>query len=216
MGYRGRVLTELPDADDLVEPESLAGPDHPMRQVTREVAFEGGWSPGRAARIAELFDSLAPGWTADHAGPVRTAPLRDALRRGGLDPAGRWLELGSGTGVGTVELAATVSRLVAVDLSAGMLANAPDVAPRVRADASVLPFAGAAFDVAVLVNMLLFPAELDRVLTQGGKLVWVNTLGDRTPIHLPPADVLAALPGRWRGVTARAGSGFWAVFDRAA
>ena len=209
------VLRELPDADDLVEPEAVGGPDHPMRQVTRQVAFEDGWSPGRAAKIADLFDSLAPGWSADHSGDVRVAPLRDALRRGGLDPGGCWLELGSGTGVGTVELAPVVDRLVAVDLSAGMLANAPDVAPRVRADASVLPFPDAAFDVAVLINMLLFPAELCRVLRPDGKVVWINTLGDRTPIHLPPADVITALPGDdWQGVTARAGSGFWAVFDR--
>lgn len=209
------MLRQLPDADDLVEPEPVGGPDHPMRQVTRQVAFEDGWSPGRAAKVAELFDSLAPGWSAGHSGGVRVAPLRDALRRGELDPGGCWLELGSGTGVGTAELAGAVSRLVAVDLSAGMLANAPAVAPRVRADASVLPFPDAAFDVAVLVNMLLFPAELSRVLAPGGKLVWVNTQGDRTPIHLPPADVIAALPGEWHGVTARAGSGFWAVFDRA-
>ncbi|MEZ5412598.1 MAG: class I SAM-dependent methyltransferase [Acidimicrobiales bacterium] len=209
------MLRELPDADDVVEPEALAGPDHPMRAVTRQVAFEDGWSPGRAAKIADLFDSLSAGWTADHSGAVRVAPLHDALRRGGLDPAGRWLELGSGTGVGTVELAAVADRLVAVDLSAGMLANATDLAPRVRADASVLPFPDAAFDVAVLVNMLLFPAELCRVLSPGGKVVWVNTLGDRTPIHLPPPDVIAALPGDdWQGVTARAGSGFWAVFER--
>ena len=212
----GVVLRELPDADDLVEPEAVGGPDHPMRQVTRQVAFEDGWSPGRASKVADLFDSLAAGWTADHSGAVRTAPLRDALRRGDLDPNGCWLELGSGTGVGTVELASVVNRLVAVDLSAGMLANAPAVAPRVRADASVLPFPDAAFDVAVLVNMLLFPAELSRVLTGAGKVVWVNTLGDRTPIHLPPADVIAALPGAWQGVTARAGSGFWAVFHRTA
>ncbi len=211
----GAVLRELPDADDRVELEGLAGPDHPMRQVTRQVAFENGWSPGRAAKVADLFDSMAAGWTADHSGEVRVAPLRDALRRGQLDPGGCWLELGSGTGVGTVELAPVVDRLVAVDLSAGMLANAPAVAPRVRADASVLPFPDGAFDVAVLINMLLFPAELCRVLSPGGKLLWINTLGDRTPIHLPPDDVIAALPGDdWRGVTARAGSGFWAVFDR--
>lgn len=209
------MLTELPDADNLVEPEPTGGPDHPMRLVTRQVAFEDGWSPGRAAKIAELFDSLAPEWSERHVDQVRTAPVRDALQRGGLDPSGRWLELGCGTGAATIELAGTVGQVVAVDLSAEMLARAPDVAPRVQADASVLPFPDAAFDTALLVNMLLFPAELGRVLAPAGKLVWVNTLGDRTPIHLPPQDVLSALPGAWRGVTARAGSGFWAVFDRA-
>lgn len=209
------MLIELPDADNLVEPEPTGGPDHPMRLVTRQVAFEDGWSPGRAAKIGELFDSLAPEWSERHVDRVRTAPVRDALQRGGLDTGGRWLELGCGTGAATVELAGTVGQVVAVDLSAEMLARAPDVAPRVRADASVLPFPDAAFDTALLVNMLLFPAELCRVLAPAGKVVWVNTLGDRTPIHLPPHDVLSVLPGDWRGVTARAGSGFWAVFERA-
>ncbi len=31
---------------------------------------------------------------------MRVAPIRDALRRGEVDPGGQWLELGSGTGVG--------------------------------------------------------------------------------------------------------------------
>jgi hypothetical protein len=45
--------------------------------------------------------------------------------------------------------------------------------------------------------------------------VWVNTLGDQTPIHLPPGDVERALPGDWNGVTARAGTGQWTVLRRA-
>ncbi len=65
----------------------------------------------------------------------------------------------------------------------------------VRADASVLPFADDCFDAILLINMLLFPAEVDRLLRPDGVVVWVNTLDDQTPIHLPPADVLDALPG---------------------
>jgi hypothetical protein len=44
--------------------------------------------------------------------------------------------------------------------------------------------------------------------------VWVNTLGDQTPIHLPAGDVVAALPGAWSGRTARAGTGFWLTAER--
>lgn len=208
------MLRPLPDADDVVAPEPFAGPDHPMRKVTRQVAFGDGWSPGRAARVAELFDSMADGWTAAHVDEAKAAPVRDALSRGGLELGGRWAELGSGTGAGTRVLHGRVERLVAVDLSARMLANAPDTVPRVRADAARLPFAADAFDVVLLVNMLLFPRELDRVLAPAGRLVWVNTLGDQTPIHLPPGEVIEALPGSWGGVTARSGSGFWAVLSR--
>jgi hypothetical protein len=67
----------------------------------------------------------------------------------------------------------------------------------------------------LLVNMLLFPAEIDRVVQRRGVVVWVNSLGDQTPIHLPPGEVLDALPGTWRGLTARAGTGFWLVARRA-
>lgn len=208
------MLDRLPDADDTTAPEPFAGPDHPMRRVTRQVAFEAGWSPGRSAKVRDLFDSLAPSWTADHVDEVRAAPVRDAMARGGLDPDGRWLEIGAGTGAGVEALGGRVGRLVALDLSAEMLAHAPDTAPKVRADAVSLPFPDASFDTVMLINMLLFPDELDRVLAPAGQLLWINTLGDQTPIHLPPDDVLEALPGDWSGTTARSGMGFWLVVRR--
>ena len=39
-------------------------------------------------------------------------------------------------------------------------------------------------------------AEVERVLSRGGAVVWVNSSGEQTPIHLSPEDVRAALPGR--------------------
>jgi SAM-dependent methyltransferase len=208
------VILELEPAASTVDPPALAGADHPMRQVTRQVAFDGGWSPGRAAKVAELFDSLAPNWDADHDSAARRAVLADALERADLPP-GRCLELGSGTGLGTAALVPRFSSVVAVDLSAAMLANAPaGVGARVRADSAALPVRDGVADAVVLVNMLLFPAEVDRVLAPDGTVLWVNTLGDQTPIHLPPQDVLGALPGQWSGVTARAGSGFWVAARR--
>lgn len=211
-----KSLTQLPDDEVVVEPEPFAGPDHPMRIVTREVAFDQGWSSGRARKVAELFDGMAEGWGANHGDPVRLAPIGDGLSRGGLNLDGLWLELGSGTGTGTRVLARHADRLVATDLAAEMLANAPgDIAPRVRADASRLPYRTGQFDGILMVNMLLFPDEVARVLAPAGRLLWVNTLGDNTPIHLPAEDVAAALPGSWSGVTARSGMGFWASLGRA-
>lgn len=208
-------LTELPDDPDRIDPEPFAGPDNPMRQITRQVAFDDGWTAGRADEVAALFDGMADGWSATHGDPVKLAPVGDGLRRGGVNLDGRWLELGSGTGAATRVLRSEVDRVIACDLSAGMLANAPaEVAPRVRADAMSLPFRDRRFDGLLLVNMMLFPAEVDRVLAPGGRLLWVNTLGDQTPIHLAPTDVLAALPGQWSGVTARAGTGFWVSVGR--
>ena len=123
---------------------------------------------------------------------------------------------GSGTGAGTRVLHDRVEALVAFDLSGAMLAHAPGaLAPRVRGDASLLPFADDTFDVVVMVNMILFPHEVDRVLATAGWMLWINTLGDQTPIHLPVVDVARAMPGSWSVTTARAGSGFWATLQRA-
>lgn len=208
------MITELSDGPELAEPEPVGGPDHPMRKVTRQVAFEDGWSPGRATRVAELFDGMAAEWAERVVDPVKAAPVRDAIERGGLDLGGRWLELGSGGGAGAIILRDVVDRLVSVDLSREMLIHAPDLAPKAQADASRLPFPDGAADTVLAINMLLFPSEVDRVLAADGALLWVNTLGDRTPIHLSPADVVDALPGTWEAVTARAGSGFWAAVRR--
>ncbi len=207
------LLTQLDDAPGLVEPEALAGPDHPMRAVTRQVAFEQGWSSGRARKIGELFDGLAPEWDESHRDDVRLAPLRDAISRGDVG-SGRWLELGAGTGAGTRVFEEHVEHLTAVDLSAQMLLSGHGRSPRMRADASQLPFVNDRFDGILMVNMLLFPEEVDRVLAPEGQIVWVNTLGERTPIHLPADDVLGALPGTWTGSWARAGSGLWLVGRR--
>lgn len=208
-------LTRLPDHPDATDPEPFAGPDNPLRQMTRAKAFGQTWEPADAHRVQEIFDGMAAAWSETHVDPVKAAPVEDALCRGDLPLDGRWLEVGSGTGAGARVLADRVGSLICTDLAAEMLRHAPDIAPTARADASRLPFPDAAFDAIVLINMLLFPVEIDRLLRPHGAVLWVNTLGDQTPIHLPPPDVLDALPGEWTGVTARAGTGFWLAASRA-
>ncbi len=219
------MITEL---DAVIPPPATArdGADasHPMRQVTRQVAFEpGGWTPERRAKVADLFDGLAAEWHT-RASPGRLSQLPDALDRGlpaiGWEPpggpgGGRCLELGSGSGLFTPVLVARFDRVVALDLAIEMLRRAPvDVGLRVQGDASALPVADGGADVVVLVNALLFPHEVDRVLAPDGAVVWVNSRGDRTPIHLPVADVAEALPGSWSGVASRADEGTWGVLRR--
>jgi SAM-dependent methyltransferase len=208
------TLEHLPDQASAVEPEELAGPEHPMRKVTRGVAFEGKWNDERARKVADLFDGLAAEWTEGRGNAVRTAPLLDALDRGGLPLEGHWLELGSGTGVGSRIICEHVPSLVCTDIAAEMLRLSVAEAPRFRSDASSLPMSDDVVDVVVMINMLLFPAEVDRVLRPDGAVLWINTNGDQTPIHLPPEDVLEALPGAWSGTTSRAGTGFWLVARR--
>ena len=209
------VLTELEAHADARDPEPFAGPDHPIRVLTRAVAFGKEWKPEHAERMSNLFNELAPDWSSDHVDDTKAAPVRDALDRGDVPIDGAWLEVGSGTGAGARVLDGVVGSLVCTDLSAGMLSFAPDLAPRAQSDASALPFDEKSFDAVLLINMLLFPGEIDRVLRPGGTVVWVNTLGDQTPIHLPAEDVLEALPGSWQGTTARAGTGFWLAARRA-
>lgn len=185
-----------------------------MQGITREIAFDGSsWTRERAEQMIALFDSLAPGWS-ERADELRGDALHDAFARGEV-PGGLGLELGSGTGIFTPWLAERFDRLVAVDISLEMLRLSPtDAAPRVCADAARLPVADGTVDAFVLVNCFLFPSECDRVLAPEGALVWVNMIGDRTPIHLPATDVAAALPGAWGGVGSKAGWGSWAVLRR--
>ncbi|MFV2038869.1 MAG: hypothetical protein ACC660_01350 [Acidimicrobiales bacterium] len=50
------AIQHLPAVLPLVEPEPFAGPDHPMRVVTRQVAFDNSWDSDRAGKVAALFN----------------------------------------------------------------------------------------------------------------------------------------------------------------
>ena len=184
-----------------------------MQRVTRQTAFEPeSWTPERAAKVAGLFDSMADEWNERQSSVSRYDALDDALERGDVG-GGVCLEVGSGTGLATPRIAPHFKSVIGLDLSAGMLRQATGT--RVLGDAAQLPVRDGSIDAAVLVNALLFPLEIDRVLAPDGAVVWVNTRGDETPIHLPPDDVDAAMPGEWTGVAAEAGAGLWAVLRRA-
>lgn len=210
------MIERLDDLHGYRDPDPFAGPDHPIRKVTRAAAFEDSWTRENASHMSELFDGMAAEWSDRHVGPEKRAPVEDALERGDVPVSGEWLEIGSGTGAGARVLSGRVGSLVCTDLSMGMLLHAPaDLAPRVQSDASTLPFADETFDGMLMINMILFPDEVNRVLRPDGTLLWVNTLGDQTPIHLPIDDIIDALPGEWNGRTARAGTGFWLTARRA-
>ncbi len=213
------ALNELPNAPGTKPPPPKLEVAHAMRELTLKVAFDNEWSEETAVQIADMFSEMAKDWTAGHDKPDRDALLHDALDRGadGAEVEGdRVLELGSGTGLGTRELAKRFDQVVALDRSLGMLEEAPpEYGPRVLADAAALPVETNSIDVLVLVNMILFPAEVDRVLRPSGSLVWVNTFGENTPIHLTAKEVDRALPGEWRTTHSRAGTGTWAVAQRA-
>ena len=173
------------------------------------------WDTETAHFVADLFDQLAAEWDTTRA-TGRDDPLRDALDRGGSFPQGPCLEVGSGTGLFTPLLASLFPQVISVDLSEQMLRQAAGRSPlRVRADVGALPVADARIAVVAAIDMLLFPAEIARVLAPDGVLLGINQLGEDGPLYLPAADVAAALPGRWRAVEAHAGWGSWAALRRA-
>lgn len=214
------TLTELPSVDIPGHaPTSQGNADHPMRIMTRRAAglHPGGWDDAARAEVAALFDMLASEWHT-RTSPERDAVVADALARGlpvDSQDGDVCVELGSGIGAYTPLLAQRWSRVLATDVASEMLRLAPvGVGHRVLADGANLPLAAGAADAIVLVNCFLFPAEVDRVLAADGVVVWVNSSGTETPIHLTPEEVVAAMPGRWSGVTSHAGAGIWAVVRR--
>ena len=214
------TLTELPVvAIEGHEPSGLGSDDHPMRVMTRRIAGLVGppWDDAARAEVTEYFDGLADTWH------TRTSAARDAVVIDALDRgvptdrrgSGVCVELGSGIGAYTPALAARWPQVLAVEVAMEMLLRAPaDVGHRVLADGASLPLPDGAASAVVLVNCFLFPAEVDRVLGPDGVVVWVNSSGTQTPIHLTAEEVVRALPGRWRGVTSGAGVGLWTVLHR--
>lgn len=201
------------------EPSGLGSDAHPMRIMTRRAAglLDPPWDDAARAEVAAFFDLLAPEWHT-RTSPSRDAVVADALERGLASMSGGdvCVELGSGIGAYTPMLAQRWRRVLATEVAIEMLRLAPArPGHRVLADGARLPLSDGAADAVVLVNCFLFPEEVDRVLAQAGVVVWVNSSGDQTPIHLPAADVVAALPGEWTGVTSSAGAGTWCVLHRA-
>jgi hypothetical protein len=208
-------------------PEVSQAPEVPqetvsrMQAVTRDLAFDAdSWTNERAEEIRGFFDGVAPEWHLRNQ-VERLRPLEDALARGGIAAGGVCVEVGSGTGFQTPTAVSNFDFVVSVDLSAEMLARSPRLegAGLVQADAHLLPLRARSADAVVCVNAFLFPAEYLRVLRVGGAVVFVSTRGERTPIYLPPADVVRALElasrasedRGWSAVTSEAASGTWTV-----
>jgi SAM-dependent methyltransferase len=187
---------------------------HPMRRMTERLAADpASWDADARRRVVELFDRLSGEWHT-RISAHRDEPLIDALDRGG-PLRGPTVDIGSGIGISTDLLATRIPPVLSLDLSMEMLRLAPSrPGCRLQADAARLPLPDGAAATAVLVNAFLFGPELDRVLAPDGAVVWVNSSGDRTPIHLTAEAVERSLPGAWDGVTAEAGWGMWAVLRR--
>ncbi len=142
--------------------------------------------------LRRMFDGLAPTWET-RLGPHHLGALLLALED--VEPPAHALDLGTGTGVAAKAVAERFPRaqVTGVDLSPAMVEEAERLLPaesagRVRftvADASALPFADGAVELATLMNMIPFFDEIARVIAPGGSVVLSFSRGEETPIYVP-------------------------------
>ena len=124
---------------------SAAGPDHPMRRVTRQIAFEpGGWTPERAAKVAAVFEELAPEWHT-RAGEFRLEVVAEACSPG--RPHADWHVARARVGDGPGDSVAGLRSLVGVSSPSTSLRGCwPGLRPVpafwFRADGAHLPGGG--------------------------------------------------------------------------
>lgn len=146
-------------------------------RLEREIEFHRG--------ISDHAEAI---WNWDSPSGRRRAARRSEIfaREGGLHPGRRALEVGCGTGIFLAAAATTGADIVALDLSADLLAKARarvSSAGNVRlslGNAEQMPFADASFDVAygssILHHLHLDDAlaEIHRVLRPGGRIAFTE------------------------------------------
>lgn len=159
------------------------------------------------------FDDAASSWEAGR-GAYRRPVLADALARGGPFRRGRAVEIGSGTGLLAPLIQDVWPRVIAVDLSFGMLAHSA-AGHRVQADAARLPLVAGCADAVVIGDGPLFAVEAARIMTDGAVLVWSNALGDGAPFFVPTEVLVEAMTAAtsrlWNAIESQAHWGSWAV-----
>ena len=168
-------------------------PNAPHPPLTAYYADE----PGRCARVRAWFDSAAGDY--DRINRLMSFGSgvwyrADVLRRLGVGPGARLLDVGSGTGViaGLAQkLVGDNGLVVAVDPSSGMLAQAQGrgVKHIVPGRGERLPFADGSFDLLTMGYALRHVADLDaafreyrRVLRPGGKILLLEITRPRSAL----------------------------------
>jgi arsenite methyltransferase len=138
------------------------------------------------------------------------------LRALGLLPGERVLDVGSGPGLLTADMAQTVGpsgQVIGLDVSDAMLAlsqrrcsdlNGAGRVGLVKADATALPFPDATFDAATSIQVYEYVAdlpsalaELHRVLRPGGRALILDTDWDSIVWHATDPDRMRRLLAAW-------------------
>ena len=142
--------------------------------------------------VGAMFDTIAPRY--DLVNRLMTFRLDVGWRRRTLDSlalaaGAHVLDIAAGTGDLCREMEHRSLAPIALDLSAGMLANARTDAPLVQSDARFLPIATASMDGVTcglalrnLVDLDTCFAEMARVLRPGGSLALLEVSAPTNPI----------------------------------
>lgn len=192
------------------------------KAICRLVAVAPWAWPLISASVGRFFDRAAGGWDERTAAgsPGHLGVLAAGLDALELKPE-RVLDLGCGTGAGTLFLAREfpAATIRGVDLSEEMVSKAqakigldPEARVSFRvADAARLPFNDDSFDLVAQVNMPVFFEEITRVLRPGGGLIIASSLGNQTPFSTPEKLVRRKLAahGFDRIHAGSAGEGTW-------
>lgn len=145
-----------------------------------------------SGRVRASYDRVAAQYAAHIGGELAGKPadrqLLDDLVAGAAGRPGRWVgDLGCGPGHVAAHLADRGARVVGVDLSPGMLAQAPPELPVVAGDLLALPLGDGTLSAAVAFYSLIHLAvgtevaalaEIRRVLAPGGALLAAVHVGD--------------------------------------
>ena len=151
-------------------------------------------APDRRAEQRDSFSRQAASYARSMLATDENLPAMIELAMLGGDEL--MLDLAAGTGMVSLVFASRVGRVVAVDLTPAMLAQAAERRARegignvdlVLADVTSLPFADGTFELAtcrIAIHHFLEPApilaELRRVLRPGGRAVICDTLSSEDP-----------------------------------
>jgi demethylmenaquinone methyltransferase/2-methoxy-6-polyprenyl-1,4-benzoquinol methylase len=159
----------------------------------------------REEYVRELFDETAP-WYDMAAGLLSFGSgdwyRREAVKRLGLQPGMKLLDLASGTGVvarAATEVTHDPKSIIGADPSIGMLTSGKTSSAKVQAPAESLPFASGSFDRLTIgfamrhfADLGVVFAECHRVLRPGGKLMIME-------ITAPEGRVARAVLGAYMG-----------------
>jgi SAM-dependent methyltransferase len=202
------------------------GDDHPetysLPELTRRLAERPELWPQVRESLRHSWNRIAPNWEL-HLRPDHVAPLEAALDR--VTDVTRALDLGTGTGRAArlIETSFPGALVAGLDLAEEMIREAAGQDPNhdvsyLAADGAAIPFADGVFDLITAVNVFIFWDETTRVLAPGGALAIEYSLGESTPIYLPPEDVKRhlAAAGAYEFADGRAGRGIWLLARKTA